>query len=80
MISYFASSSDSVLMNTVDENNIFVADCVRKIYAYTPLIKILLKNSESGTILAWNSNYNSHVLHVFITETIKYWNHQSNHI
>ncbi len=43
MISYFASSSDSVLMNTVDENNIFVADCVRKIYAYTPLIKIPLK-------------------------------------
>ncbi len=40
MISYFASSSDSVLMNTVDENNIFVADCVRKIYAYSSLVKI----------------------------------------
>ncbi len=64
MISYFASSSDSVLMNTVDENNIFVADCVRKIYAYSSLVKIFLKKSKSGIIFAWNSNHNSHVLHV----------------
>lgn len=80
LISYYASSSDSVLMNTVDEDNIFVADGTRKIYTYTPLIKTPIKDSESGTILAWNSNHNNHALHAFITETIKYWNQHNNHL
>lgn len=71
-VSYFASSSDAVAANIVNDDEIFISDCNRKVEAFYGLKRIPILDTESGIILAWRKG--SHpMVDAFAKNVIAYW-------
>lgn len=71
-VSYYANSSDAVAANIVNDDEIFISDCFRKVEDFYNLVRIPILNTESGMILAWRKG--SHPLvDAFARNTIAYW-------
>jgi len=73
-VSYYASSSGAILMNTLGVNDVFVADRCRKIDTFFNLKQIpIISDHESGVLMSWRKK--SHPFTVaFVKDSLVFWN------
>ena len=71
-VSYYANSSDAVAANIVNADEIFISDCFRKVEEFYNLVRIPIRETESGMILAWKKGAHP-LVDSFAENTIAYW-------
>lgn len=71
-VSYYASSSDAVAANIVNDDEVFISDSNRKVEPFYDLIRIPIANTESGIILAWRAGAHP-LVDAFAKNTVTYW-------
>ena len=77
-VGYYASSSDAVAANVVEDNDIFIADCARQVPDFHNLIGVPIEGTESGVVLAWRRGAHPYV-DDFAENTISYWSEHAVH-
>ena len=54
-VSYYASSSDAVAANIRNSDEVFISDHNRKVEAFYDLVRIPIRDTESGIVLVWKA-------------------------
>ena len=75
-ISYYAHSSDAVVANIKSADEVFISDMNRKVEDFYNLIRIPIKGTESGVILAWMPGSRP-LVDDFAKNTIEFWEENS---